>query len=707
MKQNNTGASATVGNKVSRRLLLQGLATTPTIGFLLRDNRVLALPLTPGQAAAKAPAKKSNLIVSCGDFFKDHKFINCAKAGSRIIRDGAGSPDWYLSINADHYPTNSAFGIAFSTYLHGVGTYIIKWQGNGSVTGVSIGAKRNAAKGIWTGGGADGRVVTNGRFTCTGGNGYSVFIVKGPTISNLVICRVDEEDALDAGQIFRTDYLNLIKSFNGVLRFSISSDATNRSVLANWADRPQINLMTYNSGRYYANRKVGQVQGMNDYTAPAYVGMPATYAQAEIIHFTVDKENTATTCTLNVGGRGAKPLLNEYLAQPVTAGTNAATRLLATVNYTAVYDALLECWIFNSQYPVIGQPLETMIAECNAAGCPGWFSVPFYASDDYVKKYAQLFCDSYKPSVVYFEYVNEIWNYAFGFPMTTRAAKYGAKTLGLSGGNNADFSGWYGYRFSQVADIIRSVFMANGQAAKVKMVYAGQGAQGDSATSLQVVIENTRFQNKAVAALSGASTPISRTDVVSYAIYYGGMSTAASDNGWTAIAGTVRGPLKAAVDQYLSGDPKLVAAAFAWMKNDFLQREAQNLAGRFKNWNALAAKYHKEVRLYEANHEVTPPSEAWCAANLGDPSYGDTSGTRGKIHQFLLAFYNSDAYQEVVTTYLRDFYALSQSAGFSLSGFCSPEPWSTFPKDVPSDVTGNSALPPLANWRAHVVWNNS
>jgi hypothetical protein len=690
--------------EISRRKVLQGFATATAFAALLSDERAQAELPTPGQPTLKG--KKSNINVSCGDYYKDHKFINCAKAGSRIVGRGAGLPDWYLNINTDHYPTESVVGVTFYTYLHGNGTYVIKWRGSGAVTGVSIGAQRNAAKGIWTGGGADGRVVTNGRFLCTGGNGNSVFYVKGPTISNLVICRLEDEDAHDAGQIFRTDYLNLLKSFNGILRFSVSADAANRNVLADWADRPQTSLMTYNGGRYYPNKKVGRAQGTNDYTTAAYAGMPAAYMQGEIIHFTVANENTATSCTLNVGGRGAKPLVNEYLAQPVATGANPATRLLITRNYTAVYDAVLDSWLFNEQYPIIGQPLEIMIAECNAAGCPGWFSIPFYASDDYVKKCAQLFCDSYKPSVLYFEYVNEIWNYAFGFPMTIRAAKYGVKKLGLSGGNNADLSGWYGYRFTQIAELVRSVFAANGQAAKVKMVYAGQGAQGDDATSLQIVVENSRFQNKAMAALSGANAPISRADVVSYAIYYGGMSTAASDKGWTAIAATVRGPLKTAVDQYMSGDPKLVAAAFAWMKNDFLQKEAKSLAGRFKNWNVLAAKYNKEVRLYEANHEVTPPSAAWCTSNLGDASYGDAS-TPGKIHQFLMAFYNSSAYQEVVTAYLSDFYALSQSAGFSLFGFCTPDPWSTFPKDLQSDVTGTSFMPPLANWRAHVAWNSA
>jgi hypothetical protein len=686
---------------------LIGLSVFPTQA---EANSATPTALTPLTGDSKRP-RHSNINVSVGDFYKDHKFINCAKAGSRIIRDiqsgGGGTSEWYQDINADHYPTESQVGVTFYVNLNGQTTYIVKWRGMGAVTGSSMGSKQNAAKGIWTGGGADGRIVENGRFAFAGGNSQNSFSVRGPTITDLVICRADEEAVADAGHIFRQQYIDLIKSYDGVLRFSVGPDYTNRNVLVNWSDRPQTTLMTYNGGRYYLGKKLGHLMGNGAYNSPGYAGMPGNYTSGETVHFSVAQDSSLASCTLDVGARGPKPVVNEYLLALDTAGSNAATRLLAGANYTATYDATLGCWIFTPQYPTVGHPLEVMIAECNATGCPGWFSIPFNASDDYVKKYGQLFCDTYKHDTLYVEYANEVWNYAYGFPMTARAARYGSSFFGLSGGNNANISGWYGYRFRQIADILRNVFAVNGQSAKLKMIFSSQGASGDSVSSLQTVIENTRFQNKSVPALSGTSAPITRADVVSYALYYAGQTTKSSDAGWSMIADKVKGPLKIAVDQFMSGNAKEIATAFVWMTDDFLTSEVSIVNGRFTNWNALASRYNKEVRLYECNHQILAPSAAWCMSNLGDASYGNTPTTAGKIQQFLNAFLASANYEGVVLKYLQDFYTLSQSAGFSLFGFATPQPWLVFPKSSQPDTSGDSFNAPFGNWRANAAWNKS
>lgn len=694
-------------DQVSRRQIIAGLAAAPLL-TLPEFGSVMAAPV-PLAAPSRTVSKRqrSNINVSVGDYFKDRKFINCAKAGSRVIRNSGGTLEWYQNIDGDHYPTEGQIGVTFAASLNGQGTYVVKWRGKGAVTSPSIGSKQNAPKGIWTGGGADAAIVENGRFTCVAGHTYTSFSVKGPSITDLVICRAEEEALLDSGQVFRPQYLDLIKSYNGVLRFSIGPDCANRNVLTNWSDRPLPTLMTYNGGRYYPGKKIGQLMGNGIYKTPAYTGMPASYTQGEIFHFSVAQDSNLANCTLDVGGRGPKPLLTEYLAPLDTAGTNAETRLLATANYSAIYDATLGCWIFVKQSPVTGHPLEIMVAECNAVGCRGWFSIPFNASDDYVKKFSQLLCDTYKQDAVYIEYVNEIWNYAYGFPMTKRAARYGASLLGLSSGNFADISGWYGLRFRQIADIVRDVFAKNGQSSKLKMVLACQGATGDTTASLQNVVENARFQNSTVSELSGPNAPLTRADVISYALYYTGQSTRSTDSGWSSILDKARGPLKQAVDQFLSGDPAMRSTAFAWMAQDLLVNEAAHATGRFKNWNTIAAKYSKEVCLYECNHEITAPSAAWCTNNLGDASYGNTNSIAGKIQQFFNAFFDSVEYQTVVSKYLQDFYSLSQSASFSLSAFCAPDPWLVFPKASPSDTTGDSLGKPYANWRANVTWNAS
>lgn len=697
-------------DRVNRRQLVTGIAISPLL--TLPDFGSVEAAPAPLAASSKklstsVKQQRANVNLSVGDYTKDHKFINCAKAGSRVIRNSGGAPEWYQNINGDHYPTESQIGVTFAVSLNGQATYVVKWRGKGAVTSPSISSRQNAPSGVWVGGGADGNVVDSGRFTCVGGTGITSFSVKGPSISDLVICRADEEVLVDSGQIFRPQYINLIKSFGGVLRFSIGPDYTNRNILTNWADRPLPTLMTYNGGRYYPGKKVGQLLGNGTYKSPAYTGMPAAYTQGEIVHFSVAQDSSLASCTLDVGARGPKPLITEYLAPLDVTGSNAQTRLLAAYNYTASYDATLGSWIFVPQYAVTGHPLEVMISECNTSGCRGWFSVPFAASDDYVAKFGQLLCDTYKQDTVYIEYANEIWNYAYGFPMTTRAARYGTSLLGLTSSSLANVSGWYGLRFRQIADILRNVFAKNGQAAKLKMVLAGQGASGDTAAGLLYVVENVRFQNSSVPQLSGANAPITRADVVSYALYYSGQSTRATDSGWSSIVDKAKGPLKQAVDQFLSGDATAVSSAFAWMAKDLLVMEASLASGRFTNWNGLAAKYSKEVRLYECNHEITAPSASWCATNFGDSSYGNASSAIGKIQLFFNAFFDSAEYQAVVAKYLSDFYSLSQSGGFSLSAFCAPDPWLVFPKSVPLDATGDSFSRPYANWRANANWNAS
>lgn len=646
-------------------------------------------------------AQRSTLNVSAGDYYFDHKFINCVKGGSRIIGAPGSNATWYLEINDDHYPTEEARGIGFSIPLNGPGTYVAKWRGRGALTSPSFGNKRNAPAGSWRGGGADGNPVENGRFTFSS-EGYITVYLKGPSVSDLVVCRAEEEARHDAGEIFRADYLHLLREFNGILRFSVGPDFTNRNVLRNWGDRPRASLLTYNSGRYVAQGKIGLARGQNHYQTMQPGGRPAAYAHGEIVHFHPEQDSSADDCTLDVGGRGAKPLLNEYLQKSATSGSNAATRLIARSNYTAIFDATLDAWLFNPQFAVAGHPLEVMIAECNAAGLPGWFSIPFYASDDYVKNAAQLFCEHYKPDTIYFEYANEIWNYGFGFPMTARSARYGQKLFGRNGNGLADLSSWYAVRFTQIARLIRQVFAARGQSGKVRMVLAGQGALGDKPDVLAYAIEDRRFRNEAVAEMRGDSAAINQADVISYALYYGG-ATFSYGKGWDraiAKADTV----KALVADFESKAPDRIASTFAWMKNDFLEGARATLSetGRFANWNRLAAKYGKEVMLYEGNHEVEPPGKEWCARYLGDESLG---GPGGRIDRLLLAFFGSADYETVVQTYLSAFYALSQSRAASLFFIPGASPWRVFPETgrMPGGDTLNA---PLANWRAHVKWNN-
>jgi hypothetical protein len=68
------------------------------------------------------------------------------------------------------------------------------------------------------------------------------------------------------------------------------------------------------------------------------------------------------------------------------------------------------------------QPLEDQIEIANATGADAWFTIPWNADDDYVRRMATLIRDTLKGKA-YFETGNEVWNWMF--PVTTQALNEG------------------------------------------------------------------------------------------------------------------------------------------------------------------------------------------------------------------------------------------------------------------------------------------
>jgi hypothetical protein len=68
----------------------------------------------------------------------------------------------------------------------------------------------------------------------------------------------------------------------------------------------------------------------------------------------------------------------------------------------------------------------------NAVGASPWFCMPHFASDDYIRNFAQLVLSSLRPDVkVYVEYSNEVWGTLFP------GGQY-AQIMGLREGNYCD-----------------------------------------------------------------------------------------------------------------------------------------------------------------------------------------------------------------------------------------------------------------------------
>jgi hypothetical protein len=454
-----------------------------------------------------------------------------------------------------------------------------------------------------------------------------VFTVKGTTVSNLVICLVSEEARIDTGKTLAQAYTTKMQTYGGVLRFSTGPNMTNTVMQCNWADRPKTTQITY-GGRFFAGKKCGANSGTQNAIvlgAPSNPSFPASATHGTIIHFHCAAANTSTSVTLQVGTWAAKSYTNAY--NPSTASLPAGLTLNTN---TAIFDATLDKWVAcpgvgafgNNWYGLIGHPWEALIAECNEVGSPGWFSIPFWASDDYVTQLATLISNTYQPSTVYFEYVNEIWNTAFGFPFTNIAATYGNLTFGLGVGNGANYSGWYGYRMRQINALVKAVL-----GGKAKTLLMSQGASGDDPATLTNVVQNTRFQQAGVPALAGANAPINNCDEIGYAYYFSSASTAFTDTNYNKFGLPGAPNLRTMVDQWLAGNTN---TAFSSMRDDFLTNVNGGGANRFSNWNGLAASppalaSPKPVRLYEMNWEVGPPSAAWCGAGASCILYANSN----------------------------------------------------------------------------------
>ena len=128
------------------------------------------------------------------------------------------------------------------------------------------------------------------------------------------------------GGNFRPDFISLIQEYNpSSLRF-MDSQSTNTSMLGEWSDRMPVDAIVYYGSQFWPDHKVGAITGTDNYVASSYTGMPGSYTNGEFIHGYFENNNTSTTVTIDVGGKGTKPVLNYYQALPVTTGTNKDTQ---------------------------------------------------------------------------------------------------------------------------------------------------------------------------------------------------------------------------------------------------------------------------------------------------------------------------------------------------------------------------------------------
>lgn len=127
-----------------------------------------------------------------------------------------------------------------------------------------------------------------------------------------------------------------------------------------------------------------------------------------------------------------------------------------------------------SQTTKLGVAVEYMVALANEAGVDPWFSMPWNADEDYIRRFATYVHDNLAPGrVVYVELGNEVWNSIF--PVTSQAQTEGVET-GLSPNANLAMLLRYAQKSTWMHKIWTDVYKANpGQL--VRIVSTQNGSQ--------------------------------------------------------------------------------------------------------------------------------------------------------------------------------------------------------------------------------------
>ncbi|RTZ63942.1 MAG: hypothetical protein DSZ29_06240, partial [Aquificaceae bacterium] len=127
-----------------------------------------------------------------------------------------------------------------------------------------------------------------------------------------------------------------------------------------------------------------------------------------------------------------------------------------------------------------GVPAERMIDLANAINAAPWLSVPYKASDDYIRQYARMVKNRLRPrQKVYLEYSNEMWNTIF--PGTTYAARKADKLWHFPYKEKPPYqrrvamaTNWYAKRTVEMCNIWKQEF--GNQRNRVKCVLSAQSA---------------------------------------------------------------------------------------------------------------------------------------------------------------------------------------------------------------------------------------
>jgi hypothetical protein len=387
-------------------------------------------------------------------------------------------------VNSQGYPISLAgmagiaTGVSFPSQSRRAGNYVFKWEGygnfalNGGATIVS--GSLNAT---------DGRVVFTPSSAVAADGAQNIQLqINGINaalpLQNLVICHVDDEAALDNGDMFAQAFLDKVSEF-GAIRF-VDWMATNHSTITKWEHRKPLGYWSYVADEARTDIYAGYTTRSGaDYTAwfPGFV-----LEDKAVVTVTINETGTSAVATIDIEGTGRKNMLGYYAA--TTVGTNYTAGSPATL----VYDAALDGYItygglgpysVGTSYSYMRNlvPIEAIVALSNLVGAHPWLHVNYLALDpltDYATELATYCKNNLDAGLIpRFEPSNEVWNSAPGFNATRYAW---AKATARWPASSFDVGNWYGMVVSTMGEAIETVY--NNDRTKYWMVNATQATPG-------------------------------------------------------------------------------------------------------------------------------------------------------------------------------------------------------------------------------------
>jgi hypothetical protein len=414
-------------------------------------------------------------------------FINHLKtAQTWLLSNNLGYP-LPSSLNANGYPENTAVYTVFTipTQAQRPGDWVLRWTGTANLT-----VSGNSA------------VSGNGGELRWARDGTSIRLdVNSGTPTDIVIMHEDDEAAYDAGGIFSSPFLDLLREQNwGVLRF-LDWQQANITNVRYWADRKPEDYVFYHGDELRASIYAGiTTNSGEDYSIAAPPSWGGLVDKA-IVTLRFNSTATTNSPTLNVGGTGAKTILGAD-GQPInhSSGRPYSTESVDSVKRfgTLIYDEDLDGWIkFGGQINAggtfirNGAPFEVMLALCEEVGAHPWFCPPFLSCDpitDWMTGLAtavKTYTDAGPTWMIprYEVAPNETWNPGVDF----YATQYAYAKAFVHWGTSNDANNWVG-----------KVASTNGQA--VSAVYTDDRTKYHAIMGLQKVaglpvnrIESTEY----------------------------------------------------------------------------------------------------------------------------------------------------------------------------------------------------------------------